>query len=237
METDKRHRHVSRHAIELRRCVNSRGLSPCSCRAIGPRRAAPDANAAAAVQRRPEIARVDHPHGRYSTASGRLSAVSVDLSRRPFRPDFTSDARAPLGYDQTTRACALRPGSRNGGRATGGEAMGRNPVPIVISCHRVLCGRPRAWWFSAPGEQHKGKVLGARRRALRRRYSRCRDCKARQSPERRRTPDKLKSNAGWDLERFARRVAGRINRKPMRCTASPFLVACRLASAICCCTS
>jgi methylated-DNA-[protein]-cysteine S-methyltransferase len=32
-----------------------------------------------------------------------------------------------------------------------GAAMGRNPIPVIIPCHRVLAGGGRTGGFSAPG--------------------------------------------------------------------------------------
>ena len=41
-----------------------------------------------------------------------------------------------------------------------GEAMGRNPVPIVIPCHRVLAAGGKLGGFSAPGRtETKEKML------------------------------------------------------------------------------
>jgi methylated-DNA-[protein]-cysteine S-methyltransferase len=41
-----------------------------------------------------------------------------------------------------------------------GEAMGRNPVPIVIPCHRVLAAGQKLGGFSAPGgPATKAKLL------------------------------------------------------------------------------
>jgi methylated-DNA-[protein]-cysteine S-methyltransferase len=32
-----------------------------------------------------------------------------------------------------------------------GQALGRNPVPIIVPCHRVIAAHGRAGGFSAPG--------------------------------------------------------------------------------------
>jgi methylated-DNA-[protein]-cysteine S-methyltransferase len=45
---------------------------------------------------------------------------------------------------------AERAGSPGAARAVG-AAMGRNPVPVIIPCHRVLAGGGRSGGFSAPG--------------------------------------------------------------------------------------
>jgi methylated-DNA-[protein]-cysteine S-methyltransferase len=32
-----------------------------------------------------------------------------------------------------------------------GQALGRNPIPIIVPCHRVLAAQGRLGGFSAPG--------------------------------------------------------------------------------------
>jgi methylated-DNA-[protein]-cysteine S-methyltransferase len=45
---------------------------------------------------------------------------------------------------------ARRIGQPGGGRAVG-QALGRNPFPIVVPCHRVLGADGKVGGFSAPG--------------------------------------------------------------------------------------
>ena len=45
---------------------------------------------------------------------------------------------------------ARRAGAPGAARAVG-AAMGRNPVPVIVPCHRVLAGSGRSGGFSAPG--------------------------------------------------------------------------------------
>ena len=47
-------------------------------------------------------------------------------------------------------AARLRPRSSPAARAVG-RALGRNPVPIVVPCHRILAKGHRIGGFSAPG--------------------------------------------------------------------------------------
>jgi methylated-DNA-[protein]-cysteine S-methyltransferase len=46
-------------------------------------------------------------------------------------------ARIPYGGASTYREMAARAGSERGARAAG-NALGANPIPIVVPCHRVL---------------------------------------------------------------------------------------------------
>ena len=59
-------------------------------------------------------------------------------------------ARVPYGTTTTYGALALAIGKPNAARAVG-MAMGRNPWPVVIPCHRVLASGQQLGGFSAPG--------------------------------------------------------------------------------------
>jgi methylated-DNA-[protein]-cysteine S-methyltransferase len=92
-----------------------------------------------------------------------FATVPVDLSGLdPFRRKLYETMRS-LGWGTTTTYGALA-------RAVGlaewegardvGEAMGRNPVPIVIPCHRVLAAGNKLGGFSARGgAATKAKLL------------------------------------------------------------------------------
>lgn len=59
-------------------------------------------------------------------------------------------SRVPYGSTTTYGALAAEIGKPNAARAVG-MAMGRNPWPIVIPCHRVLASGQQLGGFSAPG--------------------------------------------------------------------------------------
>lgn len=59
-------------------------------------------------------------------------------------------ARVPYGTTTTYGALAAEIGKPNAARAVG-MAMGRNPWPVVIPCHRVLASGQQLGGFSAPG--------------------------------------------------------------------------------------
>jgi methylated-DNA-[protein]-cysteine S-methyltransferase len=73
--------------------------------------------------------------------SGRRTAfdVAVDLgSLRPFqRLVLTELARVPYGQTATYGALAARIGRPGSSRAVGG-ALNRNPIPLVLPCHRIV---------------------------------------------------------------------------------------------------
>ena len=56
----------------------------------------------------------------------------------------------PPGSTMTYGEVARRLGSPGMARAVG-QALGRNPYPIVVPCHRVLAADGRMGGFSAPG--------------------------------------------------------------------------------------
>jgi methylated-DNA-[protein]-cysteine S-methyltransferase len=92
-----------------------------------------------------------------------FSRAAVDLSRLdPFRQKLYGAMRA-LGWGTTTTYGALaRTVGLEGweGARDVGEAMGRNPVPIVIPCHRVLAAGGKLGGFSARGgAKTKAKLL------------------------------------------------------------------------------
>ena len=92
-----------------------------------------------------------------------FSAVAVDLDGLdPFRRKLYESMRAlAWGHTTTYGELARQLGSTDweGAREVG-EAMGRNPVPVVIPCHRVLAAGGKLGGFSAPGgAATKAKLL------------------------------------------------------------------------------
>jgi methylated-DNA-[protein]-cysteine S-methyltransferase len=92
-----------------------------------------------------------------------FSAVAVDLtSLDPFRRTLYETMRS-LAWGETTTygALAKQLGSSSWeGARDVGEAMGRNPVPVVIPCHRVLAAGGKLGGFSAHGgAKTKAKLL------------------------------------------------------------------------------
>lgn len=63
--------------------------------------------------------------------------VDLELARGFSRRVLRAAARIPYGRVSTYRQVASRAGSPRGSRAAG-NALGRNPVPVVVPCHRVV---------------------------------------------------------------------------------------------------
>ncbi|RLP25442.1 methylated-DNA--[protein]-cysteine S-methyltransferase [Mesorhizobium sp. YM1C-6-2] len=81
-----------------------------------------------------------------------FSAVPVDLDGvDDFRLAIYAAARK-LGFGETTTygELAKRAGHAGLPRETG-QALGSNPVPLVIPCHRILAAGGKIGGFSAPG--------------------------------------------------------------------------------------
>ena len=81
-----------------------------------------------------------------------LRAVELDLSDLPqFQRDVYSVARSlPRGVTMTYGEIAHRVGAPGAAQAVG-QAMGHNPFPIVVPCHRVVAAGGGNGGFSAPG--------------------------------------------------------------------------------------
>ena len=98
-----------------------------------------------------------------------FSGESVRFSTRPDVGGYTDFQRAvwkvtlaiPYGSTLTYGRIALGLGRRNGARAVG-AALGRNPFPILIPCHRVI-GSSGALTGFGGGIEWKRALLGLER--------------------------------------------------------------------------
>jgi methylated-DNA-[protein]-cysteine S-methyltransferase len=81
-----------------------------------------------------------------------LSAIALDMNGVPdFEQRVYAEARSiPPGETLTYGDIATRLGDVGLSRAVG-QALGRNPFPIVVPCHRVLAAGGKSGGFSAPG--------------------------------------------------------------------------------------
>lgn len=81
-----------------------------------------------------------------------FDSVQLDLERlSEFNRKVYVIARAiPSGATLTYGEVAGRLGDKSLARAVG-QALGENPIPLIIPCHRVLAAGGKAGGFSAPG--------------------------------------------------------------------------------------
>ena len=70
----------------------------------------------------------------------------ADFNRRVYAIARTIPPGATLSYGEI----AERLGDRNLARDVG-QALGQNPIPIIVPCHRVLAAGGKVGGFSAPG--------------------------------------------------------------------------------------
>lgn len=101
----------------------------------------------------PEIRRViDAVVGLMSGERTDLAFVPVDMDGLPeFHQRVYEVARTiPPGATMTYGEIAARLGDPGSARAVG-QALGRNPIPVIVPCHRVLAAGGRRGGFSAPG--------------------------------------------------------------------------------------
>lgn len=89
-----------------------------------------------------------------------LSAVALDMSAVPqfHRRVYDEARRIGPGETATYGAIARRIGVDRGGRAVG-QALARNPFPIIVPCHRVLGAGGKLGGFSAHGGIETKKKL------------------------------------------------------------------------------
>jgi methylated-DNA-[protein]-cysteine S-methyltransferase len=91
-----------------------------------------------------------------------FSAIALDLAGISAFHRAIYDAARRVGWGETTTygALARQAGAPDAARAVG-QAMGRNPVPIIIPCHRVLASGRKIGGFSAHGgATTKQRLLG-----------------------------------------------------------------------------
>jgi methylated-DNA-[protein]-cysteine S-methyltransferase len=101
--------------------------------------------------------------------SGRADLTDVALDMEGIDADervIMEAARGiPAGATLTYGELAAKVGQPNGARAVG-QAMARNPFPIVVPCHRVLAAGGGFGGFSAPGGlESKARLLTIERAA------------------------------------------------------------------------
>jgi O-6-methylguanine DNA methyltransferase len=109
------------------------------------------------------VATIDHTpkrHRAIQRLQKHLSGQPQDFS--PLKLDWDDrSAFAQRAYRQLRKVAAgdvtsygelaKKMGSPKGSRAVG-AAMGRNPIPVIVPCHRVLGGNGDLGWFSAHGD-------------------------------------------------------------------------------------
>lgn len=95
---------------------------------------------------------VDLLRAYFAGAAVDLCPIVVDLGHCPdfHREIYAECRRIPWGETSTYGALAGRVGAPGAARGVG-QAMARNPVPVVVPCHRVLASGQAWGGFSAPG--------------------------------------------------------------------------------------
>jgi methylated-DNA-[protein]-cysteine S-methyltransferase len=81
-----------------------------------------------------------------------LDSITLDMSTVAEFDRFVYEAtrRIPRGTTRTYGEIAAEIGDPGAARAVG-QALGRNPFPVIVPCHRVLAAEGRPGGFSAHG--------------------------------------------------------------------------------------
>jgi methylated-DNA-[protein]-cysteine S-methyltransferase len=94
-----------------------------------------------------------------SSIEALMNGEAIDLTGAPLDdsdvPDFNRRVYAitraiPLGATSTYGSIAAQLGDATLAQQVG-QALGRNPFPIIVPCHRVLAANGKLGGFSAPG--------------------------------------------------------------------------------------
>ena len=88
--------------------------------------------------------------------------VPVDLGRQDRLSSDIYDVVRRLGWGETTTYGAIAKAMGEGPEVARdvGQAMARNPIPLIVPCHRVLAAGGRIGGFSAPGGSNaKARML------------------------------------------------------------------------------
>jgi methylated-DNA-[protein]-cysteine S-methyltransferase len=94
----------------------------------------------------------------------RVDFTDVPLDLGPQEPLFAKiyDLVRGLGYGETTTYGAVAKALGEGPEVARdvGQAMARNPIPLIVPCHRVLAAGGKIGGFSAPGGSNaKARML------------------------------------------------------------------------------
>ncbi len=82
-----------------------------------------------------------------------FSGVAIDLADQDefFQQIYAHTRKVGWGQTTTYGALAKEAGAGREGARNVGQAMAKNPVPLLIPCHRVLAAGGKTGGFSAPG--------------------------------------------------------------------------------------
>jgi methylated-DNA-[protein]-cysteine S-methyltransferase len=82
-----------------------------------------------------------------------FSGIHLDLAQHDdfFQQIYAALRRVPWGQTTTYGALAKQLGAGPEAARDVGQAMAKNPVPLIIPCHRVLAAGGKISGFSAPG--------------------------------------------------------------------------------------
>jgi len=99
-------------------------------------------------------------------SSDRTPSVVFLTTSKFLRHVYETTMRIPKGKVTTYGRLARQAGSKRGSRAVG-NAMARNPLPLIVPCHRVVLSTLRLGNYGAAGVEKGGGSLVKRQLLLR----------------------------------------------------------------------
>ncbi len=119
--------------------------------------------AAASARAQRHAAQAQEELGEYLAGRRAFFSVAVDLAGvAPFQARVLAEARRiPFGETESYAELARRIGRPRAARAVG-NALGANPVPVIVPCHRVIRG-DGSWGHYAFGGRMKTQLLALER--------------------------------------------------------------------------
>jgi methylated-DNA-[protein]-cysteine S-methyltransferase len=132
------------------------------------RRVVPAEDGAVPESWRDRLAAATDQLGEYLTGRRTRFEVAVDWTGVSDWDRRVLAGAARIGFGETVSygELARRIGKPGAARAVGG-AMSRNPVPLIVPCHRVIAGDGSLGGYGGSGPVERAAALGIKRRLLR----------------------------------------------------------------------
>jgi len=97
-----------------------------------------------------------------TSIENQASSINFNIMKKPLTPFQRSVLRAalsiPLGQTRSYQWVAKKIGRPKAARAVG-QALRRNPYPLIIPCHRVVCANGKLGGYAGKFDGKKARLL------------------------------------------------------------------------------